>query len=131
MEHDRVTVRDPVTALPFSRKMRLQRSSEFRRVRQEGTRRVKGCLIANCARLPQGATPKLGVITSRRVGPSVARSRARRLLRDAFRQHQHDLTQPATIVLVARKSINGMRFAEVEADYLEALRRFKLLRARV
>ena len=33
---------------------------------------------------------RLGVVTSKKIGSAVARSRARRLLRESFRQHQHE-----------------------------------------
>ena len=55
------------------------------------------------------------------------RSRARRLLRESFRQHQHELSQPVELVLVARNSIAGKKFAEVEKDFLAALNRAGLL----
>lgn len=107
--------------------MRIQHSREFAEARRVGCRLVKGCLIGNCLRLPSGANSRLGVITSKRIGPAVTRNRARRLLREAFRLHQHELRAPAMIVLVARKSIDGKCLREVETDYLEVLRRAKLL----
>jgi ribonuclease P protein component len=58
----------------------------------------------------------------------VERSRARRLLRESFRQHQHELSQPVELVLVARHSIAGRGFAEVEKDFLAALNRANLLK---
>jgi ribonuclease P protein component len=66
------------------------------------------------------------VITSRRVGEAVVRTRARRLLREAFRIHQPRLVRPVDIVLVARPSIAGKSFAEVAGDYCIALRRARL-----
>ena len=54
---------------------------------------------------------------------TVVRSRARRLLRESFRQHQHKLARPVELVLVARPSIAGRGFAEVEKDFLAVLRR--------
>jgi len=89
---------------------------------------VVGCLIANWQRLPAGAKPKLGVVTSKKIGGAVQRNRARRLLRESFRQHQFELAQPVEIILIARNSIAGRALAEVEKDYLTALRRAGLLK---
>ncbi len=101
----------------------LPHSRDFARVRQVGARLAQGCLIANWDKLPAGAPPRLGVVTSKKIGGAVARSRARRLLRESFRRHQHELAQPVDLVLVARNSIAGKGFAEVEKDYLAALKR--------
>jgi ribonuclease P protein component len=87
-----------------------------------------GCLVANWQRLPPAASSRLGVITSAKIGNAVARSRARRLLRETFRVHQHDLVQPLDLVLVARPSIVGKRQQEVEKDFLTTLKNAGLLR---
>lgn len=114
--------------LRLGRAMRLEQSRDFARVRQQGQRLALGCLIANWNQLPDGAKPKLGVVTSKRIGGAIERSRARRLLRESFRLHQHELMQPVELVLVARHSIAGRDFAEVEKDFLAALNRAGLLK---
>jgi len=111
----------------LGRKSRLGQNRDFARVRQQGQRLAQGCLIANWNRLPDGAAPRLGVVASRKIGGAVVRSRARRLLRESFRQHQHELSRPVELVLVARPSIAGRGFAEVEKDLLTALKRAELL----
>jgi len=113
----------PPQRLRLGRSMRLAQSRDFARVRQAGERLALGCLIANWHKLPDGMTPKLGVVTSKKIGGAVQRSRARRLLRESFRLHQHELAQPVELVLVARNSIAGKDFAAVEKDYLAALKR--------
>jgi ribonuclease P protein component len=109
--------------LRLGRASRLAQSRDFARVRQQGERLAQGCLIANWNKLPVGAPPKLGVVTSKKIGGAVERSRARRLLRETFRQHQHEFTQPVELVLVARNSIAGKKLAGVEKDFLAALNR--------
>jgi ribonuclease P protein component len=113
--------------LRLSRASRLAQSRDFARVRQQGERLAQGCLIANWNKLPEGGAPKLGVVTSKKIGGSVERSRARRLLRETFRRHQHEFAQPVELVLVARNSIAGKNFAEVEKDFLTALNRAGLI----
>ena len=89
---------------------------------------VLGCLIANWERLPENSASRLGVITSGRIGGAVVRNRARRLMRESFRLHQRELAGPVDLVLVARPSIVGKGFAEVERDFLVTLRRARLLK---
>jgi ribonuclease P protein component len=120
--------RSGATSLRFGRDSRLAQSRDFARVRQQGERLAQGCLIANWNKLPDGAKPKLGVVTSKKIGGAPERSRARRLLRESFRQHQHEFVQPVELVLVARNSIAGKKFADVEKDFLAALSRAGLLK---
>jgi ribonuclease P protein component len=114
--------------LGFGRAARLKQGRDFARVRRVGERLVVGCLIANWQRLPASSASRLGVITARKIGGAVVRSRARRLMRESFRLHRPELAEPVDLVLVARPSIVGKGFAVVERDYLTALRRSKLLK---
>jgi ribonuclease P protein component len=114
--------------LRLARQSRLSQNRDFSRVRQAGERLVLGCLIANWQKLDVGAHSRVGVVTSKKIGGAVVRSRARRLLRESFRLHQHDLNQPVALVLVARNSIVGKGRADVERDLLAVLRRAGLLK---
>jgi ribonuclease P protein component len=114
--------------LRLARGSRVTQNRDFIRIRQQGERLAQGCLVANWNFLPEGASPKLGVVTSRKIGGAVVRTRARRLLRESFRLHQHDFAKPVELILVARNSIVGKHFADVEKDFLTTLRRAGLLR---
>lgn len=120
--------RSGATSLRLGRASRLQQSRDFARVRQQGERLAQGCLVANWNKLPAGGAPRLGVVTSKKIGGAVERSRARRLLRETFRLHQHEFAQPVELVLVARPSIARRGFAEVEKDFLAALNRAGVLK---
>ena len=108
--------------------MRIKQNRDFSRVRQAGQRLVHGCLIANWQPLSAGSPTRLGVVTSGKIGNAVVRNRARRLLRETFRLHQHELAQPLDLVLVARNSIVGRSFAAVEKDFLAMARKAGLLK---
>ncbi len=114
--------------LRFGRQARLRTGRDFGRVRQQGSRLAHGSLIFNWLRLPAGSVSRLGVITSTKVGGAVERSRARRLLRQCYRLHQDDFGGPLELVLVARPSIQGKSFAEVEKDFLTSARKARLLK---
>ena len=119
---------DASKSLPFNRAMRIKQGRDFARTRQQGQRLVKGCLIANWHQPAASAQPRLGVVTSSRIGNAVVRNRARRLLREVFRVHQHDLARPVDLVLIARPSIAGKTFADVEQDFLATLRKTGLMK---
>ena len=118
----------PPAKLRFGREARIKQGRDFTRVRGEGERLALGCLIANWQVLPAGARSRLGVITGGKLGGAVLRNRARRLLRECFRVHQHELRNPVDLVLIARHSIHGKAFGEVEKDFLTTLRKARLLR---
>jgi ribonuclease P protein component len=116
----------PSSRLRFPRSSRLKLRGEFARAKAEGRRLVCGCLIANVLPRPSGQASRLGVVTSKRIGGAVTRSRARRLLRESFRLHQRDLARPVDLVLVARPSIAGKKLADVENDMMRMLRMARL-----
>lgn len=106
----------------FGRAQRLRGSREFARLKRDGERRACGGLLLNWHRSGVGSEVRLGLVTSRRLGGSVIRSRVRRLIREAFRLNQHEITGPACLVLVARPSIVGKNLAMVERDLRRCLR---------
>jgi ribonuclease P protein component len=112
--------------LRLPRSSRIKQRGDFARAKARGERVVCGCLIANLAPRPPGLPSRIGVVTSRKIGGAVQRSRARRLLREVFRLHQGELSRPLDVVLVARQSIARKKLAGVERDFLQTLQRTKL-----
>jgi len=101
----------------------MKESRDFARLKRDGKRLASGCLLANWQIRPEALTSRLGVVTSRKLGNAVVRNRARRLLREVFRSHRNELVPRVDLVLVARQSIVGKHFADVESDFLTMVRK--------
>ena len=111
----------------FPKRQRLQYNSQFRRVYDNGRRYHGSLAVAYVLAVPDQPRAA-GVVTSRKVGNAVARNRARRLLREAYRLTQHRLQDHFQIVMVARQSINGKTRRDVETCLLDLFRAAGLLR---
>lgn len=96
---------------------RIQASWIFRQLYAEG-RRQMGRLVVLYVRARPTGDRQLGVVTSRRVGNAVQRNRARRLLRETYRHHKHQLPEHLQLVMIARPAIAGKSQAEVASDVL-------------
>lgn len=98
----------PAPARPFQPAQRLRHKSEFDRVYRESRRSADG-YFAILTRNSGGSIPRLGLsIAARTVGNAVRRNRIKRLIRESFRQHQHEL--PAVDIVVNARS--GARDAD-------------------
>ena len=92
----------PAPVRPFQPAQRLRRKSEFDRVYKESRRSADGC-FAILTRNSGGSIPRLGLsVAARIIGNAVRRNRIKRLVRESFRQHQHEL--PAVDIVVNARS---------------------------
>jgi len=85
-------------------KCRLQHASEFRGV--FGLRQsVADPLLVLYVRPNQLAYSRLGLSVSRKVGNAVVRNRWKRLVREAFRRHRHQLPAGLDLVVLPRQGV--------------------------
>ena len=110
----------------FPKRQHLLYPSQFQRVYDTGHRYHGSLAVVHALAVPDQPRT-VGIVTSRKVGNAVARNRARRLIREAYRLNQHKLQDHFQIVMVARNSINGKKRADVEACLLDLFRAAGLL----
>lgn len=109
-------------------RQRLRRTAEFQDAYAQD-RRWHGRLMVLFLRAAPDASLRLGVVASKRVGNAVARARAKRRLREAFRRLRADLQADPSVdvVLVARRPILAAPWADVTGELQRLARRAGLL----
>lgn len=93
-----MTTTPPSRDLRLPRRMRLSGARQFLAVLRSKVFRHAGPLVVYITpnRLDYN---RLGLTVSRRVGKAAQRNRIKRLVREAFRLHQHDLPKPYDVVV--------------------------------
>ena len=99
------------------RRCRLSSSALFREA-YDGGRHWVGDFMVMWLRTGPGASLRLGVVASRKVGNAVHRARAKRRLREAWRRNRSRFRGDYDVVLVARRSIISASWESVVTDLL-------------
>ena len=107
---------------------RITRKFEYSRVISQRNA-VAGKYLRAYLLIEQGAKRKAGFIAGRTVGTAVARNRARRLLKESYRQLKSDLRdQGFKVVFVALPGIRGAGADDVETEMRAVLKKMGLVR---
>ena len=114
--------------MALKRALRLRKSSEFQRVRQQG-RRITSRLLT-LAWIPNDvAQLRVGFVVGKRTSKhAVERNYLKRLLSEAIRPHLTELSPGCDIVFSAREQTLTADLRTLEQDILALLRRARLLR---
>ncbi len=66
-------------------------------------------------------------LASKKVGKSVQRNRARRLMKESYRNIREEIQTGIDIVIIARNTINDASLVQVRKSLINALKRAKLI----
>lgn len=104
-------------ALTLPKVARLSRRAEFTAVRNDGkSRHGRLMVLAALATADQNA-PRIGIVTSRKTGSAVERSRVRRRLREIFRLHRRLLPTGLWMVVVPRRAAVGAKYEALREEW--------------
>lgn len=110
----------------LSRRQRVTRTAQFGEAYRQGRKSV-GRYMVLFLRCGPEASLRLGVVTSRKVGKSHDRSRARRVLRESWRLNRHRFRGSVDVILVGRAAAVSASRVEVEAELLRLAGRAGIL----
>jgi ribonuclease P protein component len=106
-----VTGARPVDRFPPSQ--RVKKRLEFQAAQGTGRKAVlPHFVVLLYARAAEGEA-RLGVVASRRIGNAVARNRAKRLVREAFRATRKLFTPGMDVVVIVRRPLEDMKLEDV------------------
>ena len=105
----------------FPRARRIRKRSEFVRIQNAPSARVPTRHLLMLLRPRETAGPaRLGVVASKKVGNSVVRNRAKRLVREAFRKNPDAFPDNLDVVIILRPGAHRLPPGELEAQVIQA-----------
>jgi len=106
----------------FPKSDRVLKRYGFRRVYEQG-RKIQSGLFTAFLVANQTGSPRIGITVTRKIGNSVERNRARRLLREAFRKNKWLARTGVDIVINVKRTLIEAGYREVEAELIALLKR--------
>ena len=104
---------------------RVRKRAEYLEIQHEGVRVNGDCLVFIVKQRAPGSPLRLGITASRKIGGAVQRSRARRLIREAFRGVFADLPGALDIVVIVRRPLGERKLQAVLEEWQRALPRIR------
>ena len=115
----------------FPKEQRIRRSAEYRTLRAHSGRVVTAHFVLFIGPQPpadedsaaadssakEARPPRLGIVVSRRRGNAVARNRAKRLIREAFRATRSLWPAEIDLVVLVRAPLGQMRLQDVVGQW--------------
>jgi len=106
--------------------LKLNKNKDFKKVYNEG-KFISEMYVVVYFRENEMDSTRIGFTASKKIGKSVARNRARRLMKESLRTIEGNLKKGYDIVFVARPTINEGNFHQVKESIERILKKARLL----
>ena len=106
----------------FRKTQRVRRRSEFQAVFDRGVR-IHGRYLTLLMAPASGSLSRLGIVASKKLGVAVSRNRAKRLIREVFRQTPPHARGPVDVLVIPRRELLGASYESLQDDFQSACRR--------
>ena len=95
----------------------LKENRDFRRLYGRGRCAKSDCVVVYALRNRYGAG-RLGITVSTKLGHAVVRNRMKRIIRELYRLHAHELRANWDVVVVVRQRATEASYQEIERAFL-------------
>ncbi|MEO6847775.1 MAG: ribonuclease P protein component [Chthoniobacterales bacterium] len=119
----------PGRPLAFPSTARLRKRIEFEQVRREGSDKTGRMMRLAVFRTGTKEATRIGIITSRRLGSAVTRSRLRRRFREICRINRQGLSEGVWMVVIPRAAAAKANHEELLEEWLKLTRQLNILRS--
>jgi ribonuclease P protein component len=106
----------------FDKSRRVRRRGEFQQVFDHGVR-VHGRFMTVLMSATPGAHGRLGIVASKKLGGAVVRNRAKRLIREVFRNTSAPNVPAADVLVIPRRELLTASYPEILDDFKNVCQR--------
>jgi ribonuclease P protein component len=106
----------------FPKTDRILKRDVFRRVYEQG-RKIQSRYFTAFVLTKQTPRPRIGITATRKMGNSVERNRARRLVREAFRKNKWLVPHGVDIVINVKRALVEAAYHDFEGEFITFLQR--------
>ena len=110
----------------MKRTVSLNQNRDFVRLYRRGKSQVHPLLVTYCQKTRRGR-PRMGITATKKVGGAVQRNRAKRLIREAYRQLEPGIQGGWDLVFVARSRTAQVKMQQVRGVMEAQLRQLSVL----
>ena len=109
---------------------RLCKNREYQLVYRHGKSFVNRLAVLYVLPRSPKQPARIGFVTGKKIGCAVARNRCRRLMKEVYRLHQHELKSGYDFVLIGHGYLKEAGYAEAERSILQLFRRANVWKKR-
>ncbi len=104
----------------------IRKRTDFLQIQKKSKKvNTKNFLVSYVPSLIGTTDVRLGIVATTKIGNAVARNRAKRLVREAFRRHKENFSQGLDVVVICYKGIHLFSQSDIDQEMILAAKKIK------
>lgn len=111
----------------FPKQNRIKSKNNFQLVYTTGRSVVDSLAVIYVLPMDAGG-PKIGLAVGKKIGNAVKRNRVKRMMREVFRSHRHEIVENVQIIWLARKKLVSADLKTYDRVFMRLAKRASILK---